>query len=231
METVLGGLSSWGEAAGPAWRHSSLSGNQARLCPSVMRSSTPRACLEGSSFALGRGLRGGWSGQNELGAAGSEQNPVSACPAGGTRRTSGGCVPGLVSHHQPRGLSPAGPGSGVEAEEWHPNKTGPTGWTDPQGLLATASPPNLSFSPSRYLPPLEIHQPSFGSCFSRTSSLNVDELFSKDHFISQLAMGFAEHHFWCMLINATKRREFHLSYESGKHLILDAFLRDLTKHC
>ena len=98
-------------------------------------------------------------------------------------------------------------------------------------LLATASPPNLSFSPSRYLPPLEIHQPSFGSCFSRTSSLNVDELFSKDHFISQLAMGFAEHHFWCMLINATKRREFHLSYESGKHLILDAFLRDLTKHC
>lgn len=155
------GLSSWGEAAGPAWRRSSLSGNQARLCPSVMHSSTPQACLEGSSFALGRGLRGGWSGQNELGAAGSEQNPVSACPAGGTRRTSGGCVPGLVSRHQPRGLSPAGPGSGVEAEEWHPNKTGPTGWTDPQGLLATASPPpqgppgveqpSLSFPPAYHV--------------------------------------------------------------------------------
>lgn len=117
----------------------------------------PRACLEGSSFALGQGLRRGWSGQNELGAAGSEQNPVSACPAGGTRRTSGGCVPGLVSRHQPLSLSPAGPGSGVEAEEWHPNKTGPTGWTDPQGLLAAALPPrgppgvgqpSLSFPPA-----------------------------------------------------------------------------------
>lgn len=144
------GLSSWGEAAGPTWRRSSLSGNQARLCPSVMSSSTPGP-------ALGWGLWGGWSGQNELGAAGSEQNPVSACSAGGTRRTSGGCVPGLVSRHQPLSLSPAGPGSGVEAEEWHPNKTGPTGWTDPQGLLAATLPPrgppgvgqpSLSFPPA-----------------------------------------------------------------------------------
>ena len=33
-------------------------------------------------------------------------------------------------------------------------------------LLATASPPNLPVSPSRYLPTLEIHWPPLGSCFS-----------------------------------------------------------------
>lgn len=129
-------------------------GTKPSSAPALSAPQPPWACLEGSSFALGRGLWGGWSDQNELGAAGSEQNPVSACPVGGTRRTSGGCVPGLVSSHQPLGLSPAEPGSGVEAEEWHPNKTGPTGWTDPQGLPATALPrrgppgvgrPSLSF--------------------------------------------------------------------------------------
>lgn len=156
METVLG-VHLPGERPQGPHGDTLLSENQAQLCPSAVRSSTTLGLPGGVQLCTGPGLRGGWSDQNELGAAGSEQNPVSACPAGGTRRTSGGCVPGLVSSHQPLGLSPAGPGSGVETEEWHPNKTGPTGWTDPQGLPATAlrprgppgvGRPSLSFPPA-----------------------------------------------------------------------------------